>query len=58
LRRYHLILMADHGIFFLPTKMGAFSYTHGERDVQMLLDATRSILSDSSTFREILKVPS
>ncbi len=58
LRRYHLMLMADHGIFFLPTKMGAFSYTHGERDVQMLLDATRSILSDSSTFREILKVPS
>jgi glutamate-1-semialdehyde 2,1-aminomutase len=44
LARYHLALMADHGIFFLPTKMGAFSYAHDESDVRRLLAATEKIV--------------
>jgi glutamate-1-semialdehyde 2,1-aminomutase len=55
LRRYHLALMANHGIFFLPTKMGAFSYSHEERDVAMLLNATRKIVTESTMIREFLK---
>lgn len=43
LTKYHLALMADHGIFFLPTKMGAFSYAHDENDVKRLLAATEKI---------------
>jgi glutamate-1-semialdehyde 2,1-aminomutase len=43
LAKYHLALMAQHGIFFLPTKMGAFSYAHDETDVKRLLAATESI---------------
>lgn len=44
LAKYHLALMADHGIFFLPTKMGAFSYAHDEGDVRRLLAATEKIV--------------
>jgi len=44
LAKYHLALMADHGIFFLPTKMGAFSYAHDEGDVMRLLTATEKIV--------------
>ena len=43
LTNYHFALMADHGIFFLPTKMGAFSYAHDEGDVNRLLLATEKI---------------
>jgi glutamate-1-semialdehyde aminotransferase len=35
--------MTDHGIFFLPTKMGAFSFAHDEKDVNRLLVATEKI---------------
>jgi glutamate-1-semialdehyde 2,1-aminomutase len=44
LTRYHLALMAKHNIFFLPTKMGAMSYAHGEQDVKNLLAATEKIV--------------
>jgi glutamate-1-semialdehyde 2,1-aminomutase len=44
LARYHLALMADHGIFFLPGKMGALSYVHDEGDVKRLLAATEKIV--------------
>jgi glutamate-1-semialdehyde 2,1-aminomutase len=44
LAKYHLALMAQHGIFFLPTKMGAISYAHGEQDVKNLLSATEKIV--------------
>ena len=43
LNKYHLALMAEHGIFFLPGKMGAISYSHDERDVKKLLTATEQI---------------
>jgi glutamate-1-semialdehyde 2,1-aminomutase len=43
LNRYHIALMAEHGIFFLPGKMGAVSYSHDERDVKRLLAATEQI---------------
>jgi glutamate-1-semialdehyde 2,1-aminomutase len=51
LARYHLALMAAHGIFFLPTKMGAFSYAHSEGDVRSLLSATEKIV-ESGLFKQ------
>jgi glutamate-1-semialdehyde 2,1-aminomutase len=43
LGRYHLSLIADHEIFFLPGKMGAISYAHDEGDIKRLLSATEKI---------------
>ncbi|AIC14320.1 aspartate aminotransferase family protein [Nitrososphaera viennensis] len=43
--KYHMALMAEHGVFFLPTKMGAMSYAHDEADVKKLLSATEKIAS-------------
>ena len=43
LNTYHLSLMAEHEIFFLPGKMGAMSYAHDESDVKKLLAATEKI---------------
>ncbi len=45
LATYHLALMADHDIFFLPTKMGAISHSHRESDVRLLLAATEEIVN-------------
>jgi glutamate-1-semialdehyde 2,1-aminomutase len=50
LRKYHLALMANYGIFFLPTKMGALSYVHEERDIKNLLEATEKIMVQSELF--------
>jgi glutamate-1-semialdehyde 2,1-aminomutase len=44
LKRYHLALMANHGIFFLPTKMAALSFAHEEGDIEELMDATEKII--------------
>lgn len=44
LAKYHTALMAEHGIFFLPTKMGAISYAHEESDIKKLLKATESLV--------------
>lgn len=43
LKKYNLALMANHGIFFLPLKMGAFSEAHDHNDVKKLLSATTSL---------------
>lgn len=43
LARYHLALMTEHDIFFLPGKMGALSYAHDDKDVKALLKATEQI---------------
>jgi glutamate-1-semialdehyde 2,1-aminomutase len=43
LAKYHMALMAEHNIFFLPLKMGAMSYAHDEGDVKKLLAATEEI---------------
>ena len=43
LAKYHMALMAEFGVFFLPTKMGAISYAHNESDVKQLLAATEKI---------------
>jgi glutamate-1-semialdehyde 2,1-aminomutase len=51
LRKYHLALMANYGIFFLPTKMGALSYAHQEDDVMKLLEATQKIIIESKLFK-------
>jgi glutamate-1-semialdehyde 2,1-aminomutase len=44
LAKYHFALVADYGIFFLPTKMGALSSAHDEGDVKKLLAATEEIV--------------
>lgn len=51
LTKYHLALMTDHGIFFLPGKMGALSYAHDEGDVKRLLAATEKIVQ-SELFKQ------
>ncbi len=51
LTRYHFSLMAKHGIFFLPHKMGAISVVHSERDIRNLMNATEKIL-ESDTLME------
>ena len=43
LYRYHLALMAEYGMFFLPGKMGAISYAHDDSDIKKLLSATEQI---------------
>ena len=52
LKRYHLALMANHGIFFLPAKMAALSFAHEESDVEKLLDATEKIIIESKLFKQ------
>jgi glutamate-1-semialdehyde 2,1-aminomutase len=52
LRKYHLALMANYGIFFLPTKMAALSFAHEERDIQKLLDATENIITSTNLLKE------
>ena len=49
LLNYNLALIAKHGIFFLPGKMGAFSYAHEKEDVYKLVEATRQIFSNNKT---------
>ncbi len=49
LLNYNLALIAKHGIFFLPGKMGAFSYAHEKEDVYKLVEATRQIFSSNKT---------
>lgn len=51
LTKYHLALMSYHGIFFLPGKMGAFSYAHDEGDIKRLLAATEKIV-ESGLFKQ------
>ncbi|HZC88442.1 MAG TPA: aspartate aminotransferase family protein [Nitrososphaera sp.] len=41
---YHLELIANYGIFFLPMKMGAISYAHEEADIKHLLAATEKVV--------------
>ncbi len=43
-KKYSLALMANHGIFFLPLKMGAISEAHNRYDVKKLVSATKSLL--------------
>jgi glutamate-1-semialdehyde 2,1-aminomutase len=52
LKRYHLALMASHGIFFLPTKMAALSFAHEQSDIEKLLDTTEKIIIDSKLFKQ------
>jgi glutamate-1-semialdehyde 2,1-aminomutase len=51
LKTYHLALMANHGIFFLPTKMAALSFAHEQSDIENLLDATEKIIIGSKLFK-------
>jgi glutamate-1-semialdehyde 2,1-aminomutase len=46
--KYHFELLAKHGIFFLPSKMGAFSFAHAQTDVNRMLEATTSIIESGA----------
>jgi glutamate-1-semialdehyde 2,1-aminomutase len=46
LHKYHMGLLALHQIFFLPSKMGAISAVHTNKDIKHLLDASR-LLAES-----------
>jgi glutamate-1-semialdehyde 2,1-aminomutase len=52
LKRYHLALMANYGIFFLPTKMAALSFAHEEGDIEELTNATQKIIVNSKLFKQ------
>ncbi len=53
---YHFALIAKYNIFFLPLKMGAFSYAHEKEDVYKLVEATREIFQNNkSTLQKKLK---
>ncbi len=43
LYKYHLALMAEHDIFFLPGKMGAVSFAHQQSDIKRLIAATEKV---------------
>jgi glutamate-1-semialdehyde 2,1-aminomutase len=51
-REYHLALMANHGIFILPTKMAAISFAHEKRDIEKLLNATEKIITNTNLFKQ------
>jgi glutamate-1-semialdehyde 2,1-aminomutase len=55
LRNYNFALIAKHNIFFLPMKMGAFSYAHEKEDVYKLVEATRQIFSTAKLKNTIKK---
>ncbi len=40
LHQYHFEMIARDGIFFLPGKLGAISYAHGESDIKGLIEAS------------------
>ena len=46
LHKYHMGLLALHQIFFLPSKMGAISAAHTNKDIKHLLDSSR-LLAES-----------
>lgn len=45
LLKYHLCLLSDYGIFFLPKKMGAISFVHENKDLDVLLSATEDVIN-------------
>ncbi|HEV2193835.1 MAG TPA: aminotransferase class III-fold pyridoxal phosphate-dependent enzyme [Nitrosopumilaceae archaeon] len=40
LHKYHFEMIAKDGIFFLPGKLGAFSYSHSQSDIKDLIEAS------------------
>jgi glutamate-1-semialdehyde 2,1-aminomutase len=53
LYKYNLALIAKFNIFFLPLKMGAFSYAHEKEDVYKLIEATRQIFQNTKNHNNI-----
>jgi glutamate-1-semialdehyde 2,1-aminomutase len=53
LYNYNLALIAKFNIFFLPLKMGAFSYAHEKEDVYKLIEATRQIFQNTKNHNNI-----
>lgn len=53
LHRYHMGLIALHQIFFLPSKMGAISLVHTNKDITYLLNASRSLVEAGILYKDI-----
>lgn len=47
LNNYNFALLARHNIFFLPNKMGAFSYANNKEDVYNLVSSTLKIFEQT-----------
>ena len=43
LHRYHFNMIARHGIFFLPGKLGAISNSHTKQDIRNMLTASKDV---------------
>ncbi len=56
LYNYNMALIAKFNIFFLPLKMGAFSYAHEKEDVYKLIEATRQIFQNTKNHNNIQRV--
>ena len=53
LRAYHMSLMANDGIFFLPGKMGAMSSAHTDEDVKNLVAATERFAASGPAYDQL-----
>jgi len=42
LAKYHFKMIAQDGIFFLPGKLGAISYTHSKNDIKKMILASEN----------------
>jgi len=45
LQKYHVKMIAQNGIFFLPGKLGAISEAHSKNDIKNLVDASKDFLN-------------
>jgi len=45
LQQYHVKMIAQNGIFFLPGKLGAISEAHSKNDIKNLVDASKDFLN-------------
>jgi len=48
LHRYHLKMMTENGIFFLPGKLGAVSHAHGDADVKNMVLASQEFAENNN----------
>lgn len=47
LYRYHFKMIAEDGIFFLPSKLGAISAAHNQSDIKRMMDATEDFVANN-----------
>jgi len=45
LKKYHFKMITQDGIFFLPGKLGAISYSHSKNDIKQMIGASENFMS-------------